>query len=98
MQLKLVELFVRLCGTALLCLSSQRPIELGIGGLIFVIIRQALWCVGACLSPVKGDLVVNHFAFCKRVRMSEVLGAVHEIDMRNCVCIRASEPNDKLNS
>jgi hypothetical protein len=36
--------------------------------------------------------------FCKRVRMSEVLGAVHEIDMWDCVCIRASEPNDKLNS
>jgi hypothetical protein len=32
--------------TAPQCFSSQRAIELGIGGLVFVIMRQALWCVG----------------------------------------------------
>jgi len=31
-------------------------------------------------------------------QMSEVLGAVYEIDMRDCICLRASESNDKLNS
>ena len=70
----LVERLFRLCTHPPLCFSSQRPTELGIGGLVFVIIRQALWCVGggpdasAALSPEGEDHTIrNSYRICEGV-------------------------------